>query len=306
MTTSTTDIPSRVRDAASPSFAQRLSAAYELTKPRMNFLVVITTAVGFALAAGTAGLLGRPLLLLQVLFGTALTAAGASVLNMYVEREADKLMPRTRNRPLPARQLSAGFALASGVGLGLAGTLWLAAFVNPLTAGLGLFTLLSYVLVYTPLKRVTPLCTLVGAVPGAIPPMMGFTAFTGELSAGAWALFAVLFVWQMPHFFGLAMMYRDDYRRGGFAMLPTQTDGMRRTARQIVGFCLLMLPVGLLPFFAGVSGIFYAVASLVLGAWYLSAGLRCARTLARPDARRLFLVSILYLPLLLAAMMLNS
>ena len=306
MTTSTPDIPTRLLDAASPSLGRRLSAVYELTKPRMNFLVVVTTAVGFALAAGTAGLAERPLLLLHALLGTALTAAGASVLNMYVERHADRLMPRTRNRPLPARQLSPTFALPFGVGLGVAGALWLAAFVNPLTAGLGLFTLLSYVLVYTPLKRVTPLCTLVGAVPGAIPPMMGFTAFTGELSAGAWALFAVLFVWQMPHFFGLAMMYRDDYRRGGFAMLPTQKDGMRRTARQIVGFCLLMLPVGLLPFFAGVSGVVYAAASLVLGAWYLWAGLRCARSLARPDARRLFLVSILYLPLLLAAMMLNS
>ena len=302
MTTST-DIPAA---ATAPDLAARLTAVYELTKPRMNLLVVVTTAVGCYLAAGVSGFVADPALLLYTLLGTALTAAGASVLNMYVERDLDRHMPRTRNRPLPTAQLSPAFALLFGVCLGLAGTLGLALLVNVLTASLGLFTLLSYVLLYTPLKTRTPLCTLVGAVPGAIPPMMGFTAFTNALTPGAWGLFAVLFVWQMPHFYGLAILYRDDYRRGGFAMLPTQPDGMNRTARQIVGFCILMLPVALLPTFAGVSGWLYAAVSLPLGAWFLYAGVRAARSQSKPDARRLFLVSILYLPLLLAAMMLNS
>ena len=301
MTTTTPDIL-----ADSPSLVDRLAATYELTKPRMNFLVVVTTAVGCHLAAGVAGLLERPSLLLHALLGTALTAAGASVLNMYAERGVDRLMPRTHNRPLPAGQLPAGFALAFGIGLGLVGTLWLALFVNVLTAILGAVTLLSYVLVYTPLKRRTPLCTLVGAVPGAIPPMMGFAAFDNALTPAAWSLFAVLFVWQMPHFFGLAMLYRDDYARGGFAMLPTQTNGMTRTARQIVGFCVLLIPIALLPTLAGVSGLFYAAASVPLGLWFLWAGVRCARSLSKADAKRLFVVSILYLPLLLAAMMLDA
>lgn len=290
---------------ASPTLSQRLIALYELTKPRMNFLVVLTTAVGAYMAAGAAGLLEAPWLFLNLLGGTAVTAAGASVLNQYLERDADARMPRTRNRPLPAGLLTPGVALPMGLSLGVTGTLWLTLLVNPLTAALGAFTLLSYVLVYTPLKRRTWWCTLVGAVPGAIPPTMGFSGMTGQVGWGAAALFALLFVWQMPHFYGLALLYRDDYARGGFRMLPSQRNGLNRTARQIVAFCLLLLPISLMPSFVGLTGSVYAVGALFLGLWFLWAGTRCARTLSRPDARRLFIVSILYLPLVLGLLMLD-
>ena len=308
MTTATTDIPTTAPLSATPvapSLRERLVGAYELTKPRMNFLILVTTAVGFYLAAGPGGLWQRAWLFAATLVGTALTAAGASVLNQFVERDADALMPRTRRRPLPAGLLSPAFALASGVALGLVGTAWLALLVNPLTAALGAFTLLSYVLVYTPMKRRTPWCTLVGAVPGAIPPMMGFTAVEGTISPGAWALFAILFVWQMPHFYGLAILYKDDYARGGYAMLPSRPNGTLRTARQSVGFLALLLPASLLPTLAGVAGYWYAAAAVLLWGWFFAAGVQCWRSLGKADARKLFFASILYLPLLLGVMMLD-
>lgn len=317
MTTVTRDIPAQLAVAAAPAGAlavveaprllARAIAAYELTKPRMNLLVVATTAVGCYLAASAAELLDRPWLFLNTLFGTALTAAGASALNQFAERDADALMLRTRGRPLPAAQLSAGFALGAGVMLGVVGTAWLAWLVNPLTAALGLVTLLSYVLVYTPLKRRTPLCTLVGALPGAIPPMMGFAAFDNAIGPAAWSLFAILFAWQMPHFYGLALLYREDYARGGFAMLPTRPHGVARAGRQSVGFLALLLPISLVPTALGVAGWWYAAAAVVLGVWFLNVGLQVGRTPGgHAEARRLFLTSILYLPLLLVAMMLDK
>jgi protoheme IX farnesyltransferase len=242
----------------------------------------------------------------NALLGTALTAAGAAVLNQHAERSYDALMRRTAKRPLPAGQVQPGLALLYGVALGGLGTAWLAIFVNLLTAGLGLGTLLLYVLVYTPLKRRTSLNTLVGAIPGAIPPMMGVTAFTNELTPAAWVLFAILFIWQMPHFYGLAMLCREDYARGGFVMLPTRPNGLARTGRQSVLFLALLLPVSLLPAVLGISGGYYAVAAGVLGVWFLMAGLESLRTLENAEARRLFLTSILYLPLLLVAMMLDK
>lgn len=289
----------------SPSLPQRLVAFYELTKPRMNFLVVVTTAVGAWMAAGFGGLVGAPLLFLNLIVGTALTAAGASVFNQYLERNADAKMPRTRNRPLPAGLLTPPIALAYGTALSVIGTAWLAFLVNPLTALLGAITLLTYVLLYTPLKRRTWWCTLVGAVPGAIPPTMGFSGMTGQLGWGAATLFALLFVWQMPHFYGLALLYQDDYARGGFRMLPSETGGLARTARQIVGFCVLLLIVSLTPTIVGLAGPIYAAGAVALGTWFLWAGVQCARTLSRPDARRLFIVSILYLPLVLGLLMLD-
>lgn len=290
---------------ASPSLSQRTAALYELTKPRVNFLVVVTTAVGAWMAAGFMGLLESPLLFMNLLIGTALTAAGASVFNQYLERDADAKMPRTRNRPLPEGVLTPGVAFAFGLGLAVVGTAWLAFLVNPLTAVLGAMTLLTYVLLYTPLKRRTWWCTLVGAVPGAIPPMMGFSGMTGQLGWGALTLFALLFVWQMPHFYALALLYRDDYARGGFQMLPSRPDGLARTARQIVGFCVLLLLVSLAPTLVGLAGPIYAAGAVALGTWFLWTGIKCARTLSRPDARRLFIVSILYLPLVLGLLMLD-
>ena len=214
---------------ANDAAAVRLRAAYELTKPRMNFLVLVTAAVGY-LAAGGTSLVS----LLHALGGTALVAAGASVLNQWMERDADARMKRTVNRPLPAGVLSPAFAFWFGVLLGVAGTLWLALLVNPLSAGLAAATLLLYVLVYTPMKRLSPWCTLVGTVPGAIPPVIGVAAATGGLAPPSLSLFALLTAWQMPHFFGLATMFADDYRRGGFRMLPGEVDGRRRAGRQAV------------------------------------------------------------------------
>lgn len=309
--TTANDISARHEAAAQaalppPSALTRLVAAYELTKPRMNFLVIATTAVGYYIAAGAAGILEQPWLFVHALLGTALTAAAASVLNQFAERNADALMVRTARRPLPAGQLSPSFALVSGIVVGAIGTVWLALFVNVLTAALALFTMLSYVLIYTPLKRRTPLCTVIGAVPGAVPPMIGVAAYANALAPAGWALFAILFVWQMPHFFGLALLYREDYARGGFAMLPTQPGGVDRTVRHAVAWLILLIPVSLMPTLLEITGWYYAAAALALGAWFLWAGLQCWRTRGNPEARRLFITSILYLPLLMAAMMLDK
>jgi heme o synthase len=290
--------------AAATRVPSRLADFYELTKPRMNFLVVITTMVGFYLAS-TGGL--QWVLLLSTLIGTALTAAGASVLNQYVEREHDRLMPRTRNRPLPADRLAPSEALIFGVTLGVTGVVYLALTVNMLTALLGGFTLLSYVFVYTPLKRHTSLNTIIGAVPGAIPPMMGFTAVEGVVSAQALALFGILFFWQLPHFLAIAIMYRRDYTAGGFRMLPcVDTADLQFTRRQILLNGLAMIPVTLMPVMLQVAGVVYFTAAVLMGLAFLSFCISCATTGSRTDAVKLFVASIIYLPLLLAVMMFDK
>ena len=276
---------------------------YELTKPRMNFLVVITTMVGYYMA-------GRDKhdwpLMVAALIGTALTAAGASVLNQYVERDLDKNMPRTRNRPLPGGRIEPLEALAYGVTLGVSGVALLWFRVNPLTAALGAITLLTYLVVYTPLKRVSSLNTVVGAIPGAIPPMMGWTAATGVLSVEAIALFAILFIWQMPHFLAIAILYKNDYAAGGFKMLPNEDDeNLSITSRQIVLYNLAMIPVSIVPSMVGMAGSAYFTAAVLLSVAYLSFGISVAASRARLDARKLFFASIIYLPLLLAAMMID-
>jgi protoheme IX farnesyltransferase len=278
---------------------------YELTKPRMNFLVVITTAVGFYAATAKAAHLNWVLLIHAVL-GTALTAAGASVLNQYVERDLDGKMPRTANRPLPTGRISEISALLLGVILGAAGVLYLTAFVNPLTALLGAVTLGSYVWIYTPMKRWTSLCTIVGAVPGAIPPMMGFTALHNAISPESLALFGILFLWQMPHFLAIAIMYKDDYAAGGFKMLPCVDPDLSATGRQIVVYSLSLLPMTLMPFGLRMAGLGYLVAALVLGIVFLAYGIGVARNPSRENARKLFFMSIIYLPLLLGALMVDK
>jgi len=289
--------------ALAPAAKSRAVDFYELTKPRMNFLVVTTTAVGYYAAVhGDTGWLR----LLHTLLGTVLCAASAAVLNQWWEREYDVLMPRTRNRPLPAGRLQPGEALWFGAVLGVAGVAYLLLFVNALTAGLGLFTMLSYVLVYTPMKRHSTLNTIVGAVPGAIPPVMGWTAVTGELSAGAVALFAILFLWQMPHFLAIAILYRRDYAAGGFQMLPVVDEELHTTGRMIVLYGMVLVPVSMLPSLVGVAGAAYAVTAVLLSLAYLSFGVSCAVTKTRADARKLFFASIIYLPLLLAAVMLDK
>ena len=282
----------------------RLADFYELTKPRMNFLVVVTTMVGFFM--GVRRGFGDWALLAHCLVGTALAAAGASVLNQYVERGYDALMRRTADRPLPAGRVSPVEALLLGVILSVGGTLYLAALVNPLTAALGAVTIATYVFLYTPMKRWTTLCTVVGAVPGAIPPMMGWTAVTDSLSPEAWALFGILFFWQMPHFLAIAILYRDDYAQGGFKMLPVVDKDLVVTGRQTVLYGMALIPVTLLPVALRMAGPGYLLAAVALGLTFLAFGITCAVRKRRLDARRLFLASIVYLPALLAAMMLDK
>ncbi len=291
-------VPAIVR----PSWQVRLNDYYELTKPRMNLLVVLTTTVGFYMAS-----IGEInwLLLLNTVIGTALTAAGAAVLNQVVERDLDKLMPRTLNRPIPAGRVLPGEATIYGVALGVSGVGFLAWLVNPLTAFLGGATLLSYLFVYTPMKRWTSLNTIIGAIPGAIPPMMGVTAVTGVMSMYAVALFGILFFWQMPHFLAIAILYRQDYAAGGFKMLPVVDEDLNCTGHQIVLYAAALIPASLMPVMVHMAGAVYFFAALVLGLVFLGYGTLCAVRKRRVDARKLFFASIIYLPLLLLVMMIN-
>lgn len=271
----------------------------ELTKPRITFMVVITTAAGYLLGADGEGSVGA---LLHTILGTALVASAASALNQWLERDTDGKMGRTKDRPLPSGRLEPAAVLAFGVAVGVLGTAYLALFTNTLTAGLGLGTLLLYVLVYTPMKRVSSLCTIVGAVPGALPPVMGWASARDDLSTGAWVLFAVLFLWQMPHFLAIAWMYREDYRSGGQPMLPVIDPDGTRTARQMVLYCLALLPVSLLPSVIGLTGSTYFTGALLLGVAYLAASGYAAFHRTEESARALLRVSVVYLPILLGLM----
>ena len=270
----------------------------ELAKPRITSLVLVTAAVGFAV--GTRGSFDG-IGFLVFMAGTALLCGGASALNQYLERESDARMERTRRRPIPAGRLRPEEALAFGL-LMSAGGLVLLAFVNRLTLALGAASLLSYVLAYTPLKRVTSLCTVVGAVPGALPPLMGWTASRGELAAAGWGLFAILFLWQLPHFLAIGWLYRDDYARGGFPMLAvTDRDGSS-TGRQAVLYATALLPVTLAAGLLASAGAGYLWGGLALGLAFLACAGAFAWKRSVASARRLFFASVLYLPLLLGLM----
>ena len=274
----------------------------ELTKPRITAMVVFTALVGFVTAAD-APLRGAALA--AALVGTGLVAAGAAVLNQVLERDTDALMERTRQRPLPAGRVLPAEAVAFGTGVTLAGHALLLAVCGPLPAAVAFVTWASYLFVYTPLKRRTPLATLVGAVPGALPPVIGWTARTGSLDQGAFILFAILFLWQVPHFLAIAWLYRDDYARGGFPMLPVLDREGSFTARQAVVHSLALLLVSLLPFPAGLAGPVYLAGAALLGVALTLFAMRLLSQRTLPAARGLFLASVLYLPalssLLLAA-----
>jgi heme o synthase len=281
----------------------RIKDFWSLTKPRMNFLVLVTTAVGYYMAARGSLLWGR---LLPTLLGTALTAAGASVLNQVLERRFDALMPRTARRPLPQGRVRPIEAWVFGIALSVSGTALLAALVNTLTALLAVITLVTYLFLYSPAKRRTSLCTLIGAVPGALPAVMGFTAACGAITAPALALFGILFVWQMPHFLSIAILYRDDYARGGFRMLPVGDDCFKASTRQIVLYSLALIPVTLVPVLLGVVGVNYLLIAVALGIGFCGVGLNWARNRSRANARQLFFASIIYLPILLTAMTIDK
>jgi heme o synthase len=273
-----------------------------LFKARLCGMVLITTAVGFLVAPSSEIAWGR---LFAVLVGTGLAAFGANALNQWLERDLDLRMHRTRRRPLPAGRLSSRQALTAGVGVSVAGPLVLWVGAGWLPAAIALGTILLYVLVYTPLKRRSTLNTAVGAVSGALPPVIGWAGAGQGLGLGAGLLFALLFLWQMPHFFALAWMYREDYARGGFRMLPVVDPRGRLTFPVAAVFALLLLPLGLIVTVAGLAGIWFAIGSLVLGAWWSVLSLRLARSGSDRDARRVFLASLAYLPLVLGLMVID-
>lgn len=285
-----------------PGVRERLGDFVELTKPRVTTLVLVTTLVGFYL--GSRGSLDL-VLLLNTLVGTALVAAGTSAFNQYVEREQDGRMHRTRQRPLPAGRMDPNHALAFASGMAAAGLLHLALLVNLLTAGLAALTMLIYVLVYTPLKRVSSLCTLVGAIPGALPPLMGWTAARGDIAAGGIVLFAILFVWQLPHSLSIAILYREDYARGGFRLLPVVDPDGGSTGRQILAHCLVLLPLSLTPSLLALSGVYYFYGALLLGIALTACAVPIVFNPTARAARRLLLASVIYLPVLLCLMALD-
>ncbi|HVG08574.1 MAG TPA: heme o synthase [Thermoanaerobaculia bacterium] len=280
----------------------RLADLKELTKPGITLMVVLTAGLGFLLAERE-GI--SFLLLVHTLLGTALVSAGASALNQVVERETDALMRRTAQRPLPAGRMDPDVALLFGVALGVAGLAELALGVNLLTALLGAVALAGYVFVYTPLKRVSSLSTIVGAIPGAIPPMMGWSAVRNEIDLAAWVLFGILFFWQMPHFLAIAWLCRDDYREAGFPMLTVSDPEGLRTARQVLLYGAVLVPVSLMPSLLGLMGSVYFVGALALGLAYLGFGVAFARSRNTPGARWLMLASILYFPAVLLVMLVD-
>lgn len=275
----------------------------EMTKPRITSLVLATTAVGFYLGAQTRISL---ISLGNTLLGTALVAAGASALNMWLERSRDARMQRTVNRPLPAGRLRSHEAMVFAIALSATGIIYLTALVNGLTGLLAAATLLSYVFLYTPLKTRTWLCTLVGAFPGATPPLIGWAAATGDLSAGAWVLFAIVFFWQLPHFFAIAWIYREDYARAGFPMLAVIDATGARTSRQACLYLAALFLVTLIPTSIGLAGTVYLAGAVLLGLSFLAFGLLFARWRDQVSARQLFIASVCYLPALLTLLIVDK
>lgn len=275
----------------------------DLFKARLTFLVLLTTLVGFY--AGSKGQVDYALMFHTVL-GTALLASGASALNQLLERDFDALMRRTADRPLPSGRMQPQSVLLIGVGTALAGLVWLEAMVNLSAAALGLASLLSYVFIYTPLKRVTWLNTAVGAVPGGLPPLIGWAAAQGELTAAGWSLFGILALWQMPHFMAIAWLYRDEYSRAGFKMLSGIDPDGRRTGRHAVVETAFLLGMSCMPFILKQAGPIYLSGAVVLGLSFLFFALQFARHLTVRRARQLFYVSIAYLPLLLVLLVLDK
>lgn len=281
----------------------RVKDFLELTKPRITLLVLITTLTGFYL--GSIQSLNI-FLLLNVLIGTALTAAGASALNMVLERDTDSLMRRTQNRPLPSGRLYPGEAALFGSLISSIGILYLAIGVNLLTALLAAVTLSGYLFIYTPLKKKTSLSTWIGAVPGALPTLMGWTAARGAITYDAWILFFILYLWQLPHFLSLAWLYREDYARGGFPMLPVLDPDGVLTSRQITLCCLTLLPITLVPTIMGLAGNIYFFGALTLGLIFVGFSISLAIYKSLVSAKRLFRFSVIYLPALLTLLLINN
>jgi len=281
----------------------RSSDFLALTKPRVILMVLVTTSVGFHL--GSVGAVD-PLVFFHTVIGITLSAAGVLTLNQFLERDVDARMARTRSRPLPDGRIQPAEALAFGMTLTLAGLACLAIMVNWPSAVVTAITAASYLFAYTPLKRRSSLCVLVGAVPGAIPPVIGWVAVRGEFGFAAWVLFAILFLWQLPHTLAIAFVYRADYACAGLHFLPRGESGGDSAGRQAAASCTALMAVGLLPALVGMTGILYCLGALILGAGLLACGLRLALFGSPANARRLMFATLVYLPALFALMALDK
>ena len=278
-----------------------------LTKPRITWLILMSTGVGYFFGlkqvsgGGTLSSLNW-VLLIHTLIGTGLTASGTAALNQWYERAADALMRRTAGRPLPTGRMTPPRAMWFGIALAALGVAELAIWVNLLAAALGALTLGSYLFIYTPLKQRSHLATMVGALPGAMPPLMGYAASAGVLTAEAWTLFAILFIWQFPHFLAIAWMYREDYARAGIRMLPVVEPDLMSTGRQIILYASTLIPVSLFPVLLGMTGKVYLAGALILGMLFLYTGVRVAFDRTNVRARQVLLASIIYLPVIYGLM----
>ncbi len=284
--------------------SKRVQDYVELAKLRVVSMVLVTTGVGFYLGSHSGAL--DYLRLLPTLVGTGLAAVGSLALNQVMERDVDAKMRRTRNRPIPDGRIQPGEALIFGVGTTVIGLLYLSLAVNLLSGLVTAATALSYLLIYTPLKRRTHLSTVVGAAPGALPPVTGWVAATNQLSVEAGVLFAILFLWQLPHALAIARLYRDDYARAGIRLLPVVEPDCRSTGRQVVANCVALLVVGMMPAFVGLAGPSYFMVGLVLGIAYLGYGIAFSLSRTVASARQLLFASLVYLPALLTAMALDK
>ena len=297
------DLNPAVSEVEPQTMRERMAAYLELTKPRITFLIVLTAAAGFCLASRSNL---NYVVFSNAMIGIALLSSGIATLNQYIERDLDGLMRRTATRPLPSRRLLPWEALAFGVVLTVLAEAYLAVLVNPLSAVLGLTVIAGYLFAYTPLKTRSTLSTMVGAFPGAVPPLIGWTAARGDISVEAWVLFAILFLWQFPHFLAIAWMYREDYGRAGILMLPVVEPEGRVTSQQIVVYTIMLLPVSLLPTFLHMAGKVYLYGAVILGLLFLYSSIRAAISKSRQSARQLLLASVIYLPLLFILMVLNK
>jgi protoheme IX farnesyltransferase len=301
-------------DLATPEVSPRLRGRalrvlgdyWALTKPEVNFLILVTTFAGFYLASkpGSDGF--RILPAVQTLLGTLLVASGTGTLNQYLERVFDAQMRRTARRPLASGRIRSSHALWFGISLSLAGAVFLAVAVNVLASLLALVTHLTYLFLYTPLKRKTPLCTLIGAFPGAVPPLIGWAAARGRLDPEAWVLYTMVFVWQFPHFMAIAWMYREDYARAGYLVLPLDERRDCFVIWQSAGVSLFLIPLTLVPTIVGEAGLVYSVGALIFGSFFFFCSARFASRRSNVAARQLLAASIVYLPAVFILMMLNK
>ena len=296
-------ITANIQETKAIGLREKFAAYFELTKPRIAFLLVLTSAAGFYLGANKGF---DAVLFVNSMIGILLLAFGVATLNQVWEKDLDALMERTAKRPLPTQKMSAAEALVFGISLCVVAEIYLAFLVNALTAVLGLIVIVGYVLLYTPLKTRTSASTAVGALPGALPPLMGWTAAANEITLGAWILFAILFLWQFPHFLAIAWMYKEQYAKAGILMLPVVEPAGKITAQQIVIFAILLLPVSLAPFFIGIAGLIYLIGASLLGIWFLWASIQAARAKSIEKARKLLLVSVIYLPLIFLLMVFDK